>query len=127
MSLTAPAWEHSRPLIEAALATSPGLETIEDVERHLASGHYLLWTRPNSAAITEVSQYARKRVLTVLHGGGDLTELLGEIEPAMCDYARANGCDAIMGTGRMGWRRVSEPKGYRFGFISMFKDLKVNA
>lgn len=120
---TLPDWQRAAPLIEAALATSQGLETISDVEAMLRDGSYRLWVGDKSAAITEVRRYARKRVLKVTHGGGDLSELIHRIEPEMCSYARAIGCDAMEGTGRKGWERPLASRGYRFGFITLYKDL----
>ena len=62
-------------------------------------------------------------MLIVVHGGGELEELLGAMEPAMCGFARAHGCIAIMGMGRKGWERATLKRGYRFGTIMMIKDL----
>jgi hypothetical protein len=62
-------------------------------------------------------------VLIVRHAGGDLAELLDRMEPAFCGFARAQGCDAIMGEGRAGWRRACERRGYRFAHLAMIKDL----
>jgi hypothetical protein len=117
-------WARCRPFIEAALARSPGFETIEDVERLVAEGKYQFGPGGRAAAITEIGQYAQKKVLTVVHGGGDLAELIDDMEPAMCAFARAHGCDLIMGTGRKGWERVCERRGYRFGWLVMVKDLE---
>ncbi len=115
-------WRRCRHWIEAALARSPGFEEIEDVEKLIAEGKYQFWPGRRSAVVTEIAQFAAKRVLIVQHGGGDLSELIGEMEPAFCAFARAAGCDAIMGFGRMGWRRVTEKRGYRFGWIAMVKN-----
>ncbi len=117
-------WQRCRHHIEAALARSPGLESIADVERAIAAGTYQAWFGKRSAAITEIADYGQKKVLTVVHGGGDMGELLNEMEPMFCAFARAMGCDAIMGTGREGWKRMSEKHGYRFGWLVMVKDLK---
>jgi hypothetical protein len=53
-----------------------------------------------------------------------MAELLDELEPAMCEFARAQGCRLIMGTGRKGWERVTRDRGYRFGFVTMVKKLE---
>lgn len=116
-------WSHCRPWIAAAIATGPGVETIEDVERLIASGRYQFWAGRNAAAVTEVIEFQRRKILTVIHGGGDLGELLDEIEPALCEYAREQGCDGIMGLGRKGWERVTSARGYRLAYIAMMKDL----
>jgi len=116
-------WRRCRPYIEAALARSPGLASIEDVEHRIASGAYQFWPGKRSACITEIAEFARAKALIVVHGGGDLSELVDKMEPALADFARAAGCDLIMGTGRKGWARVLEKRGYRFGWIVMLKAL----
>jgi hypothetical protein len=116
-------WARCRPYIERALAHGPGLETIGDVERLIADGTYQFWPGVRSAAITAIQRHARKKVLAVIHGGGDLRELLDEMEPAFCAFARAAGCDAIIGIGRKGWERETTKRGYRFAHLTMIKEL----
>jgi hypothetical protein len=95
---------------------------MEDVERLIASGQYQFWAGRNAAAVTEITEFQRRRILTVMHGGGALAQLLDEIEPALCAYAREQGCDGIMGLGRKGWERVTQARGYRLAYIAMIKD-----
>jgi S-adenosylhomocysteine hydrolase len=116
-------WHRCKPWIEAALAQSNGFETIEDVEASIDDGSYQFWAGEKSAAITEVVRYAKRKALNVVHGGGDLTELLDDLEPQMCRHAKRVGCDTIMGVGRMGWKRVCEPRGYRLAWVTMMKDI----
>lgn len=116
-------WAAARPLIEAALATSAQFETIADVERLIANGAYQAWLAERSAAVTEIVSYSRRKVLTVVHAGGDLNELIQTLEPQMCAFARAHGCDAVMGVGRKGWERATRDHGYRFAYVAMIKDL----
>jgi hypothetical protein len=116
-------WARCRPYIEAAIRHSPQLETIADVERLISCGKYQFWPGKRSAAITEIAEFARGLVLIVVHGGGDLAELVDLMEPAFCGYARAHGCIAIAGMGRKGWQRATEKRGYRFGTIMMIKDI----
>jgi len=117
-------WARCRHYIESALAHSPGLETIEDVERAIERGSYQVWFGKACCAVTEIAHYVRAEALVVVHGGGDMAELVNELEPAMCAFARAQGCTLIMGTGRKGWERVAAPRGYRFGYVTMVKDLE---
>lgn len=106
----------------AALETSPGLETIEDVERLIADCTYQLWPGPRSAAITEIVEFRRVKALMVRHAGGDMSELI-EMEKSFCKFASAMGCAKIMGEGRQGWKRVCERMGYAFAFVTMTKDI----
>lgn len=118
-----PDWLRCRPLIEAALAQSPGLENIEDVEQLIDEGVYQFWPATRSAVVTEIANFKRRKALSVVHGGGDLAELLDVIEPILCDYATLRGCDAIMGLGRRGWDRECQKRGYDFAYVTMIKDL----
>jgi hypothetical protein len=124
LSTAASEWARCRHFIEKALARSPGFEAIEDVERAIAEGRYQFWPGRNCAAITEIADFPRAKMLIVLHGGGDLAELIDALEPALCAFARAAGCDGIMGLGRKGWERVCETRGYEFGWLAMVKMLR---
>jgi hypothetical protein len=65
--------------------------------------------------------FARAKALVVVHGGGDLDDMLDALEPQMCEFARRQGCTLIMGTGRKGWERVTRGRGYRFGYVTVVK------
>lgn len=119
-----PHWQRCKPWIEAALAQSNGFETIEDVEAGINDGSYQFWADENAAAITTILRFARRKALMVVHGGGDLTELLERLEPQMERYAQQRGCDAIMGQGRKGWERVCKTRGYRLAWVAMMKDVR---
>lgn len=118
-------WSRCRPWIEAAVARSPfGLEDIEDVELAINERRYLFFAGQRCACVVEVQQYPKRKVLCVVHGGGDLNELAGPMEQMLSDFAREIGCDLMAGIGRKGWERVTEKIGYRFGFVTMFKALR---
>ena len=52
-----------------------------------------------------------------------MAEMLDALEPAMCAFARAQGCTLTMGTGRKGWERATRSRGYRFGYVTVVKHL----
>ncbi len=116
-------WARCRHWIIAALENSPGFESIEDIDRKLENRDYVLWPGTNCAAVTCLIQYDGMKVLSVIHGGGDLEELLTNLEPNMCKFAAMEGCKLITGEGRLGWKPVSEKHGYRFGYIVMVKEI----
>jgi hypothetical protein len=84
---------------------------------------YQVWFAKRSCAVTETADYTRVRALVVVHGGGDMAEMLDALEPAMCAFARAQDCALIMGMGRKGWERATRARGYRFGWLTMVKSL----
>lgn len=117
-------WARCKPWIEAALEHSPGLETIEDVERNIERGFYTFWPAENCAVITRVDDYPEARAMMAVHGGGDLQELLTIVIPQLEDFAACNGFDYFGGEGRKGWARALESRGYELAFITMLKSLR---
>lgn len=116
-------WQRCRPFIEAALERSPGLEDIEDVEGYIDSGSYMLWTGTNCAAITQISVYASRKAVTIVHAGGDKNELINGLTPKIEQFGRDMGCDLIALTGREGWLREGRKRGWRLGYVWMIKNL----
>lgn len=116
-------WARCREWIRAAVDSSPGFETIEDVEAKIEAGAYQFWPALSSAAITELQVFPTERVLMVLYGGGNLIELMEKMEPEFCTFARFLNCSAIGGIGRRGWDRVARKHGYEFATIMMVKRL----
>jgi hypothetical protein len=110
-------------MIEAAIEHSPRLETIEDVEAKVATWDYQIWFGRNSCIVTEVAVYPSLKAVNIVHGGGDMQEMLNEMEPAICVWAKAIGCSAVMGIGRKGWERAAKNHGYSFAWITMMKRL----
>lgn len=117
-------WQRCRPWIEAALAESPGLETIEEVERLIACGRYIFWPHQDCAVITRVDQFEWARVLMAVHGGGKLGALMDELIPEMEKWAKVNDFDYFGGEGRLGWIPTLKKMGYKVAFVTMLKPLK---
>jgi hypothetical protein len=104
--------EANRKHIEAALAYSGGTHLFEDVEKAINEGNMQLWPASNSAAVTEIIQYARKKVLNVFLAGGDLQEIVGGLDAAT-EWAKSQGCDSMTLYGRKGWERVLDSHGFK--------------
>jgi hypothetical protein len=113
-----------RPMIEAALATGPGFETIEDVERAIAKGAYQVFPGKKSCVITEVLTHSSgRKSLHLVHTAGDLQELIAVFEPSLIEFARFMGCDQLLGSGRHGWERLGRAHGWRFAWTTLVKDI----
>ena len=108
------AWPDAKPFIERALAFGTGRREPDDVKQQLKDGDAALWfvyvvdsDEIHAAAVTEIIDYPRKRVLDLaLMAGVGLAEwlaLLGKLE----DWARGLGCHQIQIHGRAGWGRVT--------------------
>ena len=112
----------NRTRIEAALAYSGGTHNFDDVKTAIAESRMQLWPTANSCAVTEIVEYARKKVLHVFLAGGDMDEVVGGIE-SVADWGRAQGCHSMTMSGRRGWERVLDKSGFRPVMIVMEKDL----
>lgn len=119
----AEAWTQYRPIVAAALKTAGGLYEVEDVERAIAEGRAHFWPGHSAVAVTEFLQYPRFRALNYWVLGGDLGELLGEMQPVIEKFAKDNGCAKITGFGRFGWRKVAEDAGFRRAYSCYIKEL----
>lgn len=88
----------------------------EDVESGLLSGDFMLFTAPQSLAVT----CAYGDALRVGLAGGDLEELM-EIERDICSYAKQNDFSSVEIIGRPGWERALG--GYKRVAVIMRKGL----
>jgi hypothetical protein len=113
----------ARPHIEAALKYGGGTHDYDDVVKMVEEGKAQFWPGPNSAIITEVSQFPKKRVLHYWLAGGNLAEIERMI-PAIEEWGRAEGCNSASMTGRLGWQKVSFLKrgGWNTNLVVMDKD-----
>lgn len=98
-------WDRCQKYIEDALEYGHGGFDISDVFERVAQGKFLLWTRQNSAAVTEIVSYPRKRVVNVALAGGNLDEL-EDMAPAIYEWAKSIGINSIFVSGRKGWKRT---------------------
>jgi hypothetical protein len=117
-------WERCRPWIEAALIHADGTHSIDDIAAGIASGRFQFWPGKNCAAVTEIIVFPRLTALNFFLLGGDLDELLQEMEPAICRWAAAMGCSRVIGAGRKGFEKVLRPLGYQPRWSYCAKELK---
>lgn len=108
----------NRHHIEAALAYSNGTHDFESVRDAIIAGTMQLWPADKSAAVTEIAQYARKKVLNVFLAGGDLDEIARGID-TVASWGKAQGCDSMTIAGRKGWLKVLDKHGFEPAFVVM--------
>jgi hypothetical protein len=85
---------------------------------------FISWNdfKVESAIITEVAQYPRKKILRYfLAGGKNLDNWLEPIQQKIEQFAKNNQCNAIEVAGRKGWLR--KLKGYKQKIFLMSKEL----
>ena len=114
--------EACRAWIEAALAYSGGTHTFEDVAAGIESGRMQLWPADDGCIVTEIVVYPQRKVLNGFLAGGEMARVR-DMVPHIEEWARMQGCAATELTGRKGWERVFGPMGYRFGAVTLRKDL----
>jgi hypothetical protein len=94
-----------------ALARAGGLYTPSDILERIADGRMQAHVSRETIAVTEISVYPRRRVLTIIILVGDLEE--GEnLHAQVLAFARKMDCDAIITQGRVGWARLAKSHGW---------------
>ena len=114
--------DDNREYIEAALARGNGTHDFESVRDAILAGTMQLWPAPKSAAVTEVVEYAKKKVINVFLAGGDLDEITRGID-SVAAWGKAQGCDSMTIAGRKGWTRVLDGHGFEPVFVVMERAL----
>jgi hypothetical protein len=109
--------------IAAALEYSGGTHTVEDIYIGIASGQFQFWPLPNSAVVTEIVVYPRKKVFNYFLVGGKMDELEA-LYPITQKWAKSQGCHALMGMGRVGWSRsFLKSKGFDVLGMTIYREL----
>lgn len=117
-------WQQVEPLVIKALDDT---YTARDVLDGIILNKFQLFISWNnnkveSAVVTEVADYPRKRILRyVLAGGDNLDNWLESIQNKIEEFAINNYCQAIEVAGRKGWLR--KLKGFEQKIYIMSKEL----
>lgn len=99
-------FERCKPWIQAALDREMvATHTIEDVWDKIERGTAQLWPGSTSVCVTNIDEYPRAKILVGWLAGGDLMDILAT-EPVIRNWAKKQGCDAVMLVGRRGWARA---------------------
>jgi len=114
--------DECRAFLEPALEYSGGTHEWEDIAEGVHSTRMQLWANERGAAITEILEYPRKRVLNVFLAGGDMDQILEMLDSAKA-WGAQQGCDAIMMSGRKGWLRVLNKHGWEERFSTMASEI----
>lgn len=113
-------WERCKPWIKSALEHDGGFYRIEDIEAEIAAGNATFWPGKRSAVVTQFWNFPTAKVCNHWLAGGDMSELIHDLQPVIDDWARAQGCSQMAIAGRPGWERVMAP----FGFAPIFTALR---
>ena len=100
--------ERCRPWIEKSLRYSNRTHTFEDICDGVYEGRMQLWAGEHACLVSEILQFPQRRVGNAFLAGGDNGKGLAQLfdmADDMTDWARSQGCDGLMLTGRRGWSR----------------------
>ena len=117
-------WQQVEPLIIKALDDSYTARDVLDGIIRNKFQLFISWenNKVESAVVTEVADYPRKRILRyVLAGGNNLENWLEPIQEKIEEFATNNYCQAIEVAGRKGWLR--KLKGFEQKIYIMSKEL----
>lgn len=105
--------------IENALEYNANTLTLQDIVDQIATGEMHLWAGTDSAIITQIVQFPRRKALHVPFGGGNLAEI-EEMHPYIIDFAKKAECNMITIAGRKGWERTFlKSVGFEFAYSVM--------
>lgn len=100
-----------------------GTHTLADVRQMVADGRLQLWPASDTAVLTEVVQFPRKRILNYFLAGGNL-DAISSLQPGILAWAKSHGCSQATFTGRPGWCRVlTREPGWSPGLVQFERDL----
>lgn len=113
-------WRKYAPMLQAALDAGGNTHALADVRELIEDDCAQLWVGPNSAAVTEVLEYPRFRALHVWLAAGDLGEVVAG-DSLIAQFAKDIEAQRITVDGRLGWKRVLAPHGYRAARVTLMR------
>lgn len=107
-----------RMKLAKALERAGGLYELSDILERIDDGRMQVHVSRETIAVTEVSVYPRRRVLTMILLAGDLVD--GEdLHEQVLSFAHKLKCDAIIAQGRVGWARLAKSHGWKIVSTNM--------
>lgn len=100
-----PYFLESEQLLLNALEYGDGTHSLEDVAMALDKDEMQFWPGVNTALVTEIVNYPRKKIIHVFLAAGDMDEVI-RILPYIEKHGKSEGCVQLAMTGRKGWEKV---------------------
>ena len=118
MNALAPNAAIYRAKLAKALARAGDLYSLDDLLERIADGRMQAHVSRETIAVTEISDYPKRRVLSIIILVGDLED--GEnLHAQVLAFARKMDCDAIVTQGRVGWARLAKSHGWKIVSTNM--------
>ena len=111
--------------IQSALNKGGDTHNFKDVVDGVLQGKMQLWLGANGCAVTEIVVYPNKKVLHVFLAGGDQGQGIEQITDMHDDamaFGKQQGCDGMTVTGRRGWKKVLQSRGWTEQFTTLLKE-----
>lgn len=119
-------WHRAEPLLKKAFDRVDYPFTMAEVAGKVESSDMQLWMTHDlgTAWLTRILVFPRYKVLEVVAcGGKDMDDWLPDLDALLTAFASHHGCKYVEVQGRAGWGKVGEPLGYRFGWITIRKEV----
>ncbi len=98
--------------IMSALSKGGNTHDFVDIVDGIISGHMQLWPGKEGCAVSEIVVYPNRKVLHVFLAAGKLEQITNMHEDAI-KWGKMQGCDSMTLSGRAGWKKVLEDKGWK--------------
>lgn len=111
-----------RDWIGDALKYARGTHTVDDVIDGIKAGSFQLWPSDRGCIVTQIVNCPRKRSLNFFLAGGEMDQIK-DMYASCVEFAKANGCTALLISGRKGWQRVWKSEGFEPVYTVLGKDI----
>ena len=114
-----------REWIQLALDKGGDTHDFVDIVDGVLSGHMQLWSGANGCAVTEILVYPNKKILHVFLAGGKKGHGIDQImdmHDSAVEFAKGNNCQGMTVSGRAGWKKMLQEKGWKQQFITLAKE-----
>ena len=111
--------------IQSALNKGGNTHEFKDIVDGIISGNMQLWLGANGCAVTEIVVYPNKKVLHVFLAGGDKglgIEQITDMHDDAIEFGKQQGCVGMTVTGRKGWKKVLQSRGWSEQFTTLLKE-----
>ena len=109
--------------IADALEYCNGTHDLQDVADQIARGELQLWPANETALVSQIITYPKRKSIHIFLAGGNIDELIN-MEESVFTWAKMQGCDMLTFSGRLGWSRSKlKQRGYKVDHMMMVKEL----
>lgn len=118
-------WPAVEPLVEKACALGHVDFSPENVRASLLKREAQLWVAGHldGVIVTHVEVRPKRKVAVIQVVAGDEIEMWKDMEGVLSAWAKEQGCHAIEGTGRLGWKAIAKEFGWKPVTMTFRKDL----